>query len=429
MLTVTGWLGTVTLFRSVTFMAEWIFLGWVLSNQNSSLLKVAKPKCRIGFYVFCSLICIRIAIDKIPFMIANRIFISVFALSILLLLGSCSSEPDSDTSGESATAIAGYEILLRDMSRTVRATSVVEAETRITIAGRMSGLITSMNVREGDSVNGGDVLLRFDTEEQLAQLRRTEAELDLATAVFERSETLFEQDAISRAEYEEARANKEIAESELSLLQTQVEFGTVRAPHNLTVLRRYVEQGDAVSVTDPLFSVANLEKLVVRVGISERDVVHIQNGQQADIEIDAFPDQTFHGTVQRIFPSADENSRLFTVEILLNSEQKEQVIRPGYLARASMDAERRPDVIAIPSESLLASEQDDRFVYIINSENRLERRDVTTGIERRNWTQILEGLEVGEQIVGGNPSNLREELLVNVSRWVESDTRQEAGRR
>jgi len=172
-----------------------------------------------------------------------------------------------------------------------------------------------------------------------------------------------------------------------------------------------------------------LNRLVVRLGIPERDVVYLEEGQQTEIQIDAFPGIEFRGTIQRIFPSADENSRLFTVEVSLRAEQQDQVIRPGYLARVSMDAERRPSVLAVPSEALLASERDERFVYIINNENRLERRDVITGIERRNWTEILEGLEEGNTVVGSNPSNLRENILVNVTRWVENDAPQVAGRR
>jgi len=185
------------------------------------------------------------------------------------------------------------------------------------------------------------------------------------------------------------------------------------------VLRRHVERGDAVSTNEPLFRVADLNRLVVRLGIPERDVVHLEEGQQTELHIDAFPGETFRGTIQRIYPSADDESRLFTVEITLPAEQRDQVIRPGYLARVSMDADRREDVLAVPSESLLASERDERFVYIINDDDRLERRDVTTGIERRNWTQITEGLEAGEVVVGANPSNLREDILVNVTRWVE----------
>ncbi|MEX0780088.1 MAG: hypothetical protein WD037_10140 [Balneolales bacterium] len=110
---------------------------------------------------------------------------------------------------------------------------------------------------------------------------------------------------------------------------------------------------------------------------------------------------------------------MISVEILLRTGQQDEVIRPGYLARVRLDADRRENVLAVPSESLLASTQDETFVYVINSENRLERRDVVSGIERRNWTQVLNGLEEGDVIVGGNPGNLRENLSVEVSRWID----------
>jgi len=352
-------------------------------------------------------------------MTLHRIIFSIGVLTALLILGACSSDTESESSEESATAIAGYELQPRDMSRIVRSTSSVEAENTVTIASRMSGLIIEMNAREGDRLEDGELLLRFDIEEQRAELERAQAELELASAVYDRNSTLFEREAISRAEYDEARANKRIAESEVTLLDTRIGFGAIRAPHDLVVLRRHVERGDAVSTNEPLFRVADLNRLVVRLGIPERDVVHLEEGQQTELHIDAFPGETFRGTIQRIYPSADDESRLFTVEITLPAEQRDQVIRPGYLARVSMDADRREDVLAVPSESLLASERDERFVYIINDDDRLERRDVTTGIERRNWTQITEGLEAGEVVVGANPSNLREDILVNVTRWVE----------
>ncbi|MEX1261844.1 MAG: efflux RND transporter periplasmic adaptor subunit [Balneolaceae bacterium] len=351
-------------------------------------------------------------------MVSNRILLSIAVLSVLFTTVSC-SDTETESTEESATAIAGYELQPRDMSRIVRSTSQVEAENMVTLASRMSGLIVEMNVHEGDRIEEGDILLRFDIEEQQAELDRARAELELATAVYNRNKALFEQEAISTAEYEEARANKRIAESEVSLLETRIGFGTIRAPQSLVVLRRHVERGEAVSANEPLFRIADLNRLVVRLGIPERDVVHLNEGQQTELQIDAFPGETFRGTIQRIYPSANDESRLFTVEVSLPAEQRDQVIRPGYLAHVSMDADRREDVLAVPSESLLASERDERFVYIINNQNRLERRDVITGIARRNWTQITDGLESGDVIVGANPSNLREDILVNVTRWVE----------
>ena len=357
------------------------------------------------------------------------LFLSVSFLFSFFLVTGCSSDLETEADSESATAIAGYEIAPRDMSRIVRASARVEAENVVTISSRMSGLIRQMNVREGDRIRSGDVLLSFDIDEQEAELERARAELELATAFYERNRTLLEREAISTAEYEESRANRRIAESEVKLLETRLGFGTVRAPQDLVVLNRYVEQGDAVSNNEPLFRVADTRRLVVRVGIPERDVVHLEEGQQTELQIDAFPDEVFSGIIQRIYPSADDNSRLFTVEVSLRAEQQDLMIRPGYLARVSMDADRREDVLAVPSESLLASSQEERFVYIINEEERLERRDVVTGIERRNWTEIREGLEPGDVVVGANPSNLRENILVNVTRWVEDRSPEVAGRR
>jgi membrane fusion protein, multidrug efflux system len=359
---------------------------------------------------------------------SGRLLTATFLIAAFLYSG-CNERDEAAEASEPATAIAGYELTPVDLSRVVQASSRIEAENVVTISSRMSGLITEMNVREGDRITAGDVMIRFDLEELQAELQRARAELDLAEAVYSRNQTLLEREAISRAEYEESRANLNITESDVKLLETRIRFGTVRAPADLVVLNRYIEQGDAVSVHEPLLRTADLNRLVVRLGITERDVVYLDEGQQTDIHIDAFPQRQFRGTIQRIYPSADDQSRLFTVEISLRAEQQDRIIRPGYLARVTLDAERRQNVLAVPSESLLASEQDDRFVYIISDENRLERRDVVTGIERRNWTEITDGLEEGDRIAGANPASLREGLLVHVSRWVESDTQQTTRRR
>lgn len=351
-------------------------------------------------------------------------------LFLLILLGfvftGCGDNDEVAEERSSATAIAGYEVAPMNLSRTVRASARVEAENVVTIASRMEGLITNLYVREGDEIEAGDVILTFDVEERQAELDRAKAERELAQTRYNRNETLLERDAISIADYEESRAELKMAENNVALWETRVRFGTVRAPGNMTVLRRHVEKGDAVSTNESLFQVADLNRLVVRLGIPERDVVHLSRGQEVRVRVDAFPDRVFQGSIQRIYPAAEENSRLVTVEVTLRSEQKDERIQPGFLARVSLDAERMENVIAVPSEALLASESDDRFVYIINNEDRLERRNVSTGTERRNWTQITDGLQVGDVLVGANPSNLREDIIVNVTRWIENDDQQMA---
>ena len=357
-----------------------------------------------------------------------RTYLSLLILSAVFLFASCASEQETGDEQERPTPIAGYELAPRDMSRIVQVSAITEPENTITIASRMSGLITGLSVREGDRVNQGDVLVRFDIDEHRAELKRAEAELELAETRFERNEQLFEREVISSADFEESRANKRIAESEVQLLETRIGFGTLRAPADIIVLERHVEQGDAVATNEPLLRVADLNRLVVRVGIPERDIVNLETGQHVELRIDAWPGEDFEGAISRIYPSADSDSRLLTVEISLETSQNGRNIRPGFLARAAMTADRREGVLAVPSESLLASGRDERFVYIINDDGRLERRDVETGIERRNWTLINSGLEEGDVVVGANPSNLREDILVEVTRWIDGESTEMAQR-
>lgn len=362
--------------------------------------------------------------------------LSSFALRLagpliyLLLLTACSdsgSEPDGQQ--ERALPVAAYEVEPQDLSRNVMLSAAVEPERVITISSRMAGLMNEVLPQEGDRVSAGEKLLQFDIEEQAARLERVQAELELSRAQHERSHRLLERNAISEAEYEEIRAGMRALESEKKLLQTQIAFGSVTAPSAGIILERYAEPGDAVSLHEPLFRLADLSRLVVRPGVPERDVVHLEIGQAVEVRIDAYPEEPFEGHVQRIFPSANADTRLIPVEISIPPRPDGRPVKPGFLARVQLQAEQRPDEIAIPSEALLASGRGERMVFVLNQEQRLESRPVETGIERRNWTQILHGLSPGEVIIGANPSNLREGALVEISRQVQHDSRLNEPRR
>ncbi len=345
-------------------------------------------------------------------------FLLIFVLFIPLV-SSCS---DDDARGNeevpSATPIAGYRLVPMDLSRHISVSAQVEPVTVSQIASRMSGLVTELHVKEGDAVRSGDLLVRLDVEEEIAELRRAEAQYDYALARYERIRELRERDAESAAAYEEARTEKQVSKSEVELWRTRVGLGEIRAPKNGVITSKYVETGDAVSSNEQLFRLADLSTLVTRIGIAERDVVQLERGGPVTIRIDAFPATEFNGFIRRIFPAAEDDSRLITVEVEIEQGSGNVHVRPGYLARVQLTTDHRPDVLTVPSESLLASGRDETFVYIIDENDELKRRDVETGISRRNWTEIRDGLQAGDVVVGANPTNLREDLYVRVTRWV-----------
>jgi len=163
-----------------------------------------------------------------------------------------------------------------------------------------------------------------------------------------------------------------------------------------------------------------MSTLVVRVGVSDRDVSGIVTGALIPLVMDSLPGETVVSIVRRVFPSADPTSRLVPVELEITGVPAGLSVRPGYLARATLNVDSRSDVLAIPGEALLASEGDERWVYMIVDEH-LERRDVETGVTRRNWTEVLDGLVPGDIIVGTNPTNFRDDMQVRITQWVDGE--------
>lgn len=332
-------------------------------------------------------------------------------------LPACDAE-ESAAAGQAATAersvaVAAVEVAPLDLSQEIQVSGNIEPIREIRLAARMTGIVEEVRFEEGQRVERGDVLARFDVSEQEAELARARATLERARSVYDRSRALLEREMVTEAEYEDARTERAVAESEVRLWETRAAFGTVTAPAEAVVTRKLVEAGDAVSSGEPLFVLADLSTMVIPVNVSDVHAARISEGQAVEVQVDAEPGRVWEASIRRIFPVADPESRLVTVEVALDDPNRE-ILRPGYLARVRIDVDRREGVLAVPNQALLASTGRAPFVFIIEDE-RLVRRNVVTGVSRRDWTEILEGLEPGERVVGSNPANLQEGTLVRVS--------------
>ncbi|WP_158607309.1 efflux RND transporter periplasmic adaptor subunit [Rhodohalobacter sp. SW132] len=335
-----------------------------------------------------------------------------------LILFSCSeNEPQESSAQQSGTPVAGYEVIQQDLSRTVSASGAVEA-LHIRIAGApFAGIIESVDVEEGDEISRGDRLAAYDLTETEAELRRSEAQVHEVRQRVERIERLLDGDAISRSEYEDVQAELAVAEAEKEVWQTRAELGVVRAKTEGVVTERYIEPGSPVSANEQLFRIEDTSTLVIRAGMSELDVIHIDRGDSVRVYLDAYPDQPIEATVRRIFPSAESSSRRFLVEVALTNSP-EIIVRPGFMGRATFDVDRREKTLAVPSEALLASQRGEQFLFKIENDS-LVRVDVEIGVARRNRTEITSGLLEGDVVVGTNPTNLNEGAHVRITEWIE----------
>jgi membrane fusion protein (multidrug efflux system) len=330
----------------------------------------------------------------------------MIAAILLAGCGGAAEEPAGSQRQARALPVQALKVVPRDLSRVVTVSNSVEPLRTIRLAARTEGVLTEVLVEEGDRVELGQVIARIDVREQLAELARARARLHERQASFDRFEQLRDRDYVDLASFEAARAELEIAVTEVDLWETRVAFGTVTSSISGTVVERYVEPGEAVSRHAALFSIADLSSLVVRLGLSELDITQLKEGDAVAVHVDALDrDTALEGFIRRVFPAADADSRLITVEVELPSAL-EMGVKPGFLARAQLLVDELRDVLAVPAAAVAESDQT-FFVMVIDAEDQLERRTVEPGIIRGPWREIVAGLESGERVVAANPMEMK----------------------
>jgi RND family efflux transporter MFP subunit len=180
----------------------------------------------------------------------------------------------------------------------------------------------------------------------------------------------------------------------------------VRAPFSGTVLRSEVTLGEMMEKGFELFEIADLTTVWVLADIYEKDLSLIQNGMPATVEVVAYPDQ-FPGRITTIYSVVDPKSR--TVKARVEAPNTEGKLKPEMFCTVNVQTAMGDETIKIPSSALLG-ETEDHFVFVATSDTTFQRRDIRTGAERRDLTEVLDGLIEGESIVVKGGFFLKSEL-------------------
>ena len=291
------------------------------------------------------------------------------ALILPVLLACTEGEADERPSVPSAPVEVGNLIIMAE------ATGSVEPIKRVEVKSKASGEILRLYVDVGDRVEPGALLATIDPRDVRNGFEQAEADLDVAKArleislaQFTRAENLIAADVITTQEletrkldYANARAALVRAEANFELNQLRLSDVTIRAPMAGTIIQRSVEEGvviqsasQNVSGGTTLMIMANLDDMQVRTLVDETDMGEIRKDMEATVRVEAFPDRTFMGVVDRIEPQAvvQQNVTMFPVIVLLDNA--EGLLRPGMNAEVEILIAEAPDVVLVPNNAIVS---------------------------------------------------------------------------
>jgi membrane fusion protein, multidrug efflux system len=343
--------------------------------------------------------------------------------ALLVALTACSGDGEAAPTqqgrqggpgGRGAPRIAVVEteaVQAGSIARDVNVSGVVEPIRSIGVNSQVAGALLSVTVEEGTQVRQGQILARLDDREIAAQERSAQAEFAVRQAAYERARHLREGQVITLTEYERDRAAYAAARAQLEQLRTRRGYAVIRAPAHGVVTEKRVEAGDVVGAQTRLFTIGDLSTMVVRVSVSELDVVSIAPGHRVRVALDAFPGREVTGTVRRIFPAADPTTRLVPVEVALGPESRD-VARPGFLARVTLALGAKENVLLVPTSAVVGA-NGGSAVFVVQ-DGAASRRTVSTGLTSRGQVEIVSGLTAGEAVVITGNNALRDGAEVRV---------------
>lgn len=273
--------------------------------------------------------------------------------------------------------------------------AVVEAVAQTTLTSQVSGRVIEMRVDAGQSVKKGDVLLRIDAREASEMAAGASAQFVNAKANYERVKNLRQQNFISAAALDKARADFEAAQAAYGQARVGLGYATVTAPISGVVAQRLIEQGETAAPGSPLLTIYAPEGLRVTASIPQYQLSQMRNVKDARVE---FPELGKWVDTQNVtlLPTADAATHVSQVRVALPADTKDVI--PGMFARVHFvvgRAERMtvPDTAVVRRGEVAA-------VYVQNAQGGLSLRQLRLG-ERSSGGEIevLAGLSVGEQVV------------------------------
>ncbi|MDE2784000.1 MAG: efflux RND transporter periplasmic adaptor subunit [Gemmatimonadota bacterium] len=293
-----------------------------------------------------------------------------------LLAGLVGCEVQEEPTGDIAVQTAPAEI--RDLRITAEATGELEPVLRVEVKSKASGEILDLFVDSGDEVEPGTLLARVDPRDVQNAFDQATADLDVARARIEiaraqerRSRELLDSEVITAQEYEarqlefaNAQAAHVRAETNLELATLRLEDVTIRAPLAGTILEKQVEFGQViqsasqnVSGGTPLFIMANLDDMRVRTLVDETDVGQLGAGMAATVTVEAFPDRTFQGAIEKIEPQAvvEQNVTMFPVIVLLDN--RAGLLKPGMNAEVEVLVDERLATLTVPNNAVVQPQE------------------------------------------------------------------------
>jgi membrane fusion protein, multidrug efflux system len=309
----------------------------------------------------------------------------------------------------SATTYDATVVRPGPIANRLQTTGTLRADESVALTAEASGRVTQIFFKEGQRVEKGKLLAQINDAELQAEKQRLQYRLELVRDRAERQKRLLDQGGVSQEEVDSIVNEVNMLESELQLVEAQIEKTQVRAPFAGTIGLRQISEGSYLSPQTTIATLQRIRPIKIDLSVPAKYSTQVREGQSIQFRVRG-SDQTYEAEVYAIEPQIASDTRALPMRA--RTANPDGSLRPGAFADVTVVLDTVPDALTVPAFAVTPSLGTQRVFVVENGT--AQPRNVTLGVRTDSTVQITDGLAPGDTVITSGTQNLRAGLNVKV---------------
>ncbi|WP_018692610.1 efflux RND transporter periplasmic adaptor subunit [Algicola sagamiensis] len=341
---------------------------------------------------------------------------------LILLLTGC-GEKEQVVQKDKIRPAKLYEVVDTAGERIRYFPAVVQATEDAALTFRVNGQLIDLPAKPGMDIQKDDLLAKLDPKDFELRLAQAQAKYNLAHSQFERSKQLIKKKLISPSDYDQAKANLQVAEAELKTHKTNLEYTELHAPFDGVVARLYVENHENVAAKQVILDLQQRDQLDIAIQVPEDIVARVKKDTdyQPTVTFDAYKDFSYKVSVKEYDTKADPATNTFKVVFTMPTP-KDFTALPGMTANLMLEVDKVTyisfDHFVIPNEAVFSPSdkplnEDERYVWKVDMNTmQVHLQKVQVGRITSNGLEIKSGLKIGDKVVSAGVHRMSDGMKI-----------------
>ena len=346
---------------------------------------------------------------KIKYLIYTLLIVGLGAFVTYRIINNQSKKDESKGGMNVALNVSGIIAKTQTFDNTLSLSGSIEANEEVEIRSEVSGIVEAIYFKEGSTVSKGQVLFKVNDLELRAQLRQADTKEGLAAENERRAKLLLQKEAISQEEYDVARADYKLAQSQGQLIKVQIAKTSIRAPFSGKIGLRSISTGTYITPMILVAKLVNIGKLKITFSVPEKYASQIKTDIDLNFTVSGSKEK-FIAKIYAIEPTVEIATR--TLQIRAIAENKDRKLFPGTYANVELPLDIITNAILVPTEAIIPVQNGKKV--LISNKGKVKEVNVETATRTDASILILSGVKPGDTILTTGVMSLKQDDLVKV---------------